>query len=373
MNLRRAWAISEKELRYLLRDPRSLGVTLLLPVVLLALFGYAINFDVKHIPLAVYDPDASPESRDLAQTLTRTEYFRAAGTIGAPAEADAVLARGEAKVVLVIPAGFGRDIAAGRPVRIQTLVNGSDSLTASVALGYLEGMLGDWARRRAAEALPRQTSGAALDPNIRIWYNEDLSSVKFITPGLAVFILMLLAALLTSQTIVREREQGTMEGLIASPVTAKEVLLGKLLPYIAIALADVALVAVAGRLLFHIPLRGDPLLVLALLLLYLLAALGLGLLISATAKTQQAAYLVAFIGTLLPTLLLTGFIFPVSSMPKVLQAIVQLHPSTHFMVIARAMTLKGAGLSALWPRAAPLAALAAAVLGLTAASFKKTL
>ncbi len=373
MNLRRAWAVSEKEALYILRDPRSLGVTLLLPVVLLVLFGYAINFDVKHIPLAVYDPDATAQSRDLVQALTRTEYFRLAGLLAAPDQADDVLARGEAKVVLLLPGGFGEDLAAGRSVRIQTLVDGSDSLTASVALGYLEGMIQDWAGRRAAKELPRRAGGASVEPKVRIWYNEDLSSVAFITPGLVVVILMLLAALLTSQTIVREREQGTMEGLIVSPVTAREIVLGKLLPYIAIALADVALVAAAGRLLFHIPLRGDPLLVLALLLLYLLAALGLGLLISATAKNQQAAYLVAFIGTLLPTILLTGFIFPVSGMPRVLQAIVQLHPATHFMVIARATALKGAGLTALWPRAAALAALAAAVLALTAAAFRKTL
>jgi ABC-2 type transport system permease protein len=197
--------------------------------------------------------------------------------------------------------------------------------------------------------------------------------VKFITPGLAVVILMLLSALLTSQAIVRERERGTMEGLTVSPLTRGEILAGKLLPYVLIALVDVALVAAAGRVLFAVPLRGSPLLVLALLLTYLLAALGIGLFISALARTQQAAYLVAFVATLLPTILLTGFIFPVSSMPGVLQALVQVHPATHFMVVARAVSLKAAGLSALWPRAIALAALAAVILAATTAKFRKTL
>ncbi len=372
MSARRIWAVADKEILYIVRDPRSLGVTLALPVVLLALFGYAINFDVKHIPLAVYDPDLTPASRDLASTVTRTGYFRFIGMLSSPADADRVLATGRAKVVLVVPTSFGADLAAGRSVRVQTLVNGADSLTATVALGYLDGMIQDWAARRAeGQGVPGGTR-MPVEPRIRVWFNEDMASVKFITPGLVVVILMLLSALLTSQAIVREREQGTMEGLVVSPLTRGEILAGKLLPYVLIALVDVALVAAAGRLLFGVPLRGGPLLLLALLVTYLLAALGIGLLISAAARTQQAAYLVAFISTLLPTIVLTGFIFPVSSMPRVLQAIVQLHPATHFMVVARAVSLKAAGLSALWPHAAALVGLAVTVLAATAVKFKKT-
>ncbi|HUU53449.1 MAG TPA: ABC transporter permease [Armatimonadota bacterium] len=373
MNLRRVWAVSEKEIRYLLRDPRSLGVTLLLPVVLLILFGYAINFDVKHITLAVVDPDGTSTSRDFVQALTRTQYFDLVGGLASVTDADRVLAKGRAQVVLVIPRRFGADLAAGRRVDVQTIVDGSDSFTATVAMGYLDGIIQEWARRQLEQGVPRGAARPAIAPRLRVWFNEDLASVKFITPGLVVIILMLLAALLTSQTIVREREQGTMEGLVVSPVTEKELLLGKLVPYVLIAAADVVLVAAAGRLLFDVPLRGNPALALLLLLVYLLAALGLGLLISVSAKNQQAAYLVAFVGTLLPTILLTGFIFPVSSMPKAFQALVQLHPATHFMVIARAMSLKGAGFIALWPRAAALAALAAAILGATLARFRKTL
>jgi len=371
MSARRVWAVMEKEILYLLRDPRSLGVTLLLPVVLLILFGYAINFDVKNIRLAVYDPDRTPTSRDLVRALTNTHYFRLVRMLESTREADEVLAAGRAQAVLIIPARFSADLAAGRPTDVQTIINGADSLTANVALGYLEAMIQEWSRRREPRA--RGASVTPIEPKVRIWFNEDLSSVKFITPGLVVVILMMLAALLTSQTIVREREQGTMEGLVVSPITAREIMLGKLLPYVAIALADVALVALAGRLLFHVPLRGSPALLLALLLLYLLAALGIGLLISAVARSQQVAYLIALIATLLPTILLTGFIFPVSSMPRVLQAVVQLHPATHFMVIARAISLRGAGLADLWPRALALAGLSAAILSLATAKFRKTL
>ena len=373
MSIRRAWAVSEKEFRFIVRDPRSLGVTLVLPVVLLALFGYAINFDIKNISLAVYDPDKTPASRDLAQALTRSGHFRLIAMLASLDDADKTLAAGGAKVVLVIPVDFAADLGAGRPTRIQSLINGSDSLTATIALGYLQGMIQDWVLRRAEHPAVAERSRVSIEPDIRVWFNEDLSTVTFITPGLAVVILMLLAALLTSQTIVREREQGTIEGLIVSPVRAHEILAGKLFPYVVIALADVGLVAGAGRLLFGVPLRGGPLLVLGLLLAYLLAALGIGLLISSVVRSQQAAYLVAFIGTLLPTILLTGFIFPVSSMPKLLQAIVQLHPATHFMVIARATSLKAAGLHLLWPRAFALVALAGAVLAATAVKFKKAL
>jgi len=373
MNFGRVRAVAEKELLSVLRDPRSLGVTLVLPVVLLALFGYAINFDVRHIALAVYDPQPTPTSRDLLTSLTATEYFDIVAQLASPNEADEILARDRAQAVLVLPTGFAEDLAAERPVRIQTIINGSDSFTATVVLRYLDGMITDWAAKWAARDAPRQTRRPGIEPKVRIWFNEDLSSVKFITPGLVVVILMLLAALLTSQTIVREREQGTMEGLVVSPVTGRELLAGKLLPYVGIALVDVALVAAAGRLLFAVPLRGSPFVMLGLLFIYLLAALGIGLFISVAVRTQQTAYLVALIGTLLPTMLLTGFVFPIASMPKVLQAVVQLHPATHFMVIARALSLRGAAFVELWPRALALAALSAGIVGITIVRFRKTL
>jgi ABC-2 type transport system permease protein len=283
-------------------------------------------------------------------------------------ESDRVLDTGGAKVVLSIPASFGADVAAGRQVSVQSIVNGADSLTASISLAYLEGMLQDWTLRRAGEQLPRGFEVAPIAPKLRVWYNEDLASVKFITPGLVVVLLMMLAALLTSQTIVREREQGTLEGLLVSPVAPAELIAGKIAPYVVIAVADVALVAAAGGLLFHVPLRGSPLLLLALIALYILAALGAGLLISVLARSQQVAYIAALIATLLPTMLLTGFVFPVSSMPRLLQWIVQLHPATHAMIITRAVALKGVGLAALWPHAGALAAIAAALL---AGSFAK--
>jgi len=373
MNLRRALAVSDKEARYILRDWRSLSVTLLLPIMLLVLFGYAINFDVRAIRLAVYDPDGTAESRALVQELTRTGYFRLVGALSRPEEAERALQTRSAKVVLMLPRGFASDLAAGRPAAVQTLVDGSDSLTATVSLSYLEALIQNWALRQAKEQLPRGTALAPIEPQVRVWYNEDLSSVNFITPGLVVVLLMMLAALLTSQTIVRERERGTIEGLVVLPVTRGEIIFGKLLPYVVIAIADVALVALAGRLLFHVPMRGSLAVLAGLTIIYLLGALGAGLLVSVIARSQQVAYLLALIATLLPTFLLTGFVFPVSSMPKVLQLIVQVHPATHFMVIVRSIVLKGVGLSVLWPRAAALTVIAGALLTLSTVKFRKML
>jgi ABC-2 type transport system permease protein len=373
MNPGRLLAVSDKEVRYILRDPRSLGVTLLLPVMLLVLYGYAINFDVKQIPLAVYDPDGSQASRDLVRSFTRTEHFRLVEVLSGAAEADRALRTGAAKAVVMVPRGFGADLAGGRPTSVQTLINGADSLTASIALSYLESMVQDWWARRARAELPRGASLRPIEARVRFWYNEELASVNFIIPGLVVLILMMLSALLTSQTVVRERELGTMEGLVVSPVTASELIVGKLLPYVVIALADVALVAAAGRLLFDVPMRGDVAGLLGLTLVYLLGALGAGMLVSVVTQNQQVAYMIALIATLLPTIVLTGFVFPVSSMPRVLQGLVQLHPATHFMVIVRGMALKGAGVSALWPRALALTGLSAALVAASLAKFKKTL
>ena len=373
MSFGRLLALADKEMRHLLRDPRSLGVALLLPVVLLVLYGYAINFDIKQIPLAVYDPDRSSASRDLVESLTRGDHFRLAAMLERPQEAESALQRRQVKVALILPDGFAADLAAGRPTSVQTLVSGADSLTASISLSYLEAMLQDWLVRSGRASSLGSVEFRRVVPKVRIWYNEDLASVNFIIPGLVVVILMMLAALLTSQTVVREREQGTIEGLVVSPVTGSEVVLGKLLPYVGVALADVGLVAAAGSLLFHVPMRGEVPLLLALTLVYLCAALGAGMLISVSTRSQQVAFMLAFVGTLLPTILLTGFVFPVSSMPKALQMIVQLHPATHFMVVVRAVALKGAGLAVLWPRALALVALAAALLGASIKGFKKTL
>jgi ABC-2 type transport system permease protein len=372
----RTWAVAAKEVRFILRDPRSLGVALLLPLVLLVLYGYAINFDVKGIGLALYDPDPTEASRDLVAALTRTGYFRLVKVLPRSDGAERSLQTRAARVVLILPVRFGADLAAGRPTSVQTLIDGSDSLTASISLSYLEAMIQDWWLRRAAGLATQSLRGSSpvlIEPQVRIWYNEDLSSTNFIIPGLLVVILMMLAALLTSQTIVREREQGTIEGLVVSPVTAGELIAGKLLPYVGIAWADVALIAGAGSLLFHVPMRGQPALFLTLTFVYLLAALGAGLLISVSTRSQQLAYMVALIATLLPTMLLTGFVFPLSSMPRVLQMIVQLHPATHFMVIARAMMLKGAGWHALWPRALALTAIAATLVLGSIKKFRKTL
>jgi len=376
--LTRIRAIARKEFLHVIRDVRSLVAAMGLPLIMLVLYGYAINLDVKHMPTALYDQDRTQASRDLAGAFSRSGYFDINYSISRESRIGEALDRGLASVVLVIPRGFAADIARGKNTPVQVIIDGSDSTTATTAIGYANAIIQQESLKVTIEAIRRLGFAdlqrfIPVDARLRIWYNPELESANFMVPGLIATVLMILAALITSLTVVRERERGTIEQLVVSPILPHELMLGKMIPYIIIAFVDVVLVTLAGRLIFDVPLRGSVILLLALSAVFVAAALGLGLFISAAAKTQQGATTAALIGTLLPTILLSGFVFPISSMPRIIQALTYLIPARHFLVIVRAIFLKGVGLSAVWPQALILAAFAAAMLALSSLGFKKRL
>ncbi|MCC6443026.1 MAG: ABC transporter permease [Armatimonadetes bacterium] len=374
----RTWAIARKEFIQLFRDARTLGVVILLPVVMLVLYGYAINMDVKRLRIAVLDQDRTPESRELVRTLQNSEYFRIVRYPDAPGEIDEMIERGQSQLAVVVPRGYAREIARGRRVVVQAVIDGSDSTTASIGLSYVTGALrsfsADLTLRAAARAgVTRAEALVPIDYRPRVWYNPELKSSHYIVPGLMAVILMMLSALLTSMTVVRERERGTIEQLVVSPVLPYELMLGKLIPYVAIAFVDVLFVLVVGRGLFGVPLRGSPVLLLSLSGVFLVAALGIGLLISTASGSQQSAMTVAIMVTMLPAFLLSGFVFPIWVMPPFIRAITYLIPARYYLVIVRGVFLKGVGLDALWQPALAMVAFGIVTLGLSALKFKKRL
>lgn len=368
---RRLAAVARKEVLQLSRDTRSLLLAFLLPAMLLVLFGYAISFDVHDIPTGVLDQDASAESRELLDAFRASGYFTFVATLEGAGGIRPLLERGTAQAVLVIPPGFAADLGAGRPAAVQALVDGSDANTATIALGYARGVVVSWAARRAGVA------GEELRPPLvaetRVWFNEELESKNMIVPGLVAVIMMIVAAMLTSLTIAREWERGTMEQLAATPVTRLEVVAGKLLPYLGIGLVDVAVATALGTWLFGVPLRGSILLLAGLSLLFLLGALGLGMFISAVTRSQMLATQLAMLVTFLPAFLLSGFMFAIAVMPRPLQLLTYLVPARYFLVVTRGVFLKAVGLEVLWPQALLMVAFAAAGLALAVGSFRKEL
>lgn len=358
MKLQRVRAVARKEFLHVLRDPRSLIMGLALPMLLLFMFGYALTLDVDRVPLVVWDQSATPESRAFVDRFTGSRYFALAGAADNYRAIERAIDERRALMVLVVPAGFARDLAAGRAAAVQLLVDGSDSNTATIALGYAEYIFAGYAREVRLEELRRrggQTVRAPLAVEPRVWFNADMLSRNAIVPGLIAVIMMIIAALLTSLTVAREWESGTMEQLIATPLTGSELIVGKLVPYFCIGVFDLTLSLLAGRYIFHVPFRGDPLLLLGLSLLYLLVALSLGTLISIVGKSQFVASQFALVATLLPAFLLSGFVFPIENMPAVLQAISHVIPARYFVTILRGLYLKGVGPAVLWSEALLLA------------------
>ena len=375
--LLRTWMIIWKEFVQISRDARTLAIVVLLPVMLLVIYGYAINLDVNHLRLAVYDQDNSYQSRDLIGAFSHGEYFDIVASVRSNRAVTEALDDSLAKAVLVIPPTYARDLASNRVAEVQLLVDGSDSTTSSTAIGYANAIVQQQSAKITVAALQRRgitpPAAAPIDARFRYWYNPELRSTNFIVPGLVAVILMMLSALLTSMTVVRERERGTIEQLVVSPVMPSELMIGKLLPYVIIAFFDVILVIAAGRLLFGVPLKGSPALVLVLSAVFLTAALGIGLLISVASHNQQTAMTAALLTTLLPSILLSGFIFPIRAMPVVLQIITNLIPARHFLVILRAIFLKGSGFALVWRPALILLICGLVVLTLSAKRFHKKL
>jgi ABC-2 type transport system permease protein len=372
---RRTLAIARAEWIHNRRDIRSLAVIVALPVVLLLLYGYGINFDLDNIPFAVFDLNGSERSRELIEQFRKSRYFQLYEVIHDQRRIAPLLDAGEVVFVLVIPPDFGRVLGAGREASVQVVMDGADTTRANVATGYIESAILDHSAKLGVQYAQRQglQTGGRLTVRPTVLYNADLKSVRFIVPGLIAVLLTLLAALLTSTCVVREREWGSFESLVTSPARAPEILVGKMIPYVLIAFGDVVLCVVAGKLIFGVWPVGSVALLLGISVLYLLASLSIGLIFSVVARTQQLAILFAMLVTLLPTILLSGFAFPRRSMPLVLQAISNLFPATHFLHVIRSIYLKGTGLEMLWPQVAILAMFTVGLVFLAAKRFRKQL
>lgn len=373
---RRIRAIIRKEFIHIVRDPRSLAVAIALPIILLLLYGYGINLDVRHLRTAVIDDDSTYQSRTLLASFEQSGYFDFVSRLQSYSDVAEQLDYNKAKVVIAVPKGFAGNLSHGR-ADIQVIVDGSDSSTASLAIGYATQIVQAFSRDvRVREASTRGMATSAapgLDVRTRYWYNPELNSTNFIVPGLIAIILMLLSSLLTSMTIVRERERGSIEQVVVSPIRPHELVLGKLAPYVVIAFLDVVVVILAARFIFGVPLVGSIPLLLAASCLFLVAALGLGLLISVVSNTQLVAMSIAVMATMLPTVLLSGFMYPISTMPAPIRAITYLLPARYYLVIVRGIFLKGVGPSVLWPQGAMLLAAGVLLIALSARKFKKVL
>ncbi|MBS1875603.1 MAG: ABC transporter permease [Acidobacteria bacterium] len=351
MNWRRTKAIARKELLHIVRDIRSLILALLLPFVMLVLFGYALSLDVDKIPTIVYDRDHTAESRELIRQFSGTPYFNIIGYAESPADIDRSVDRSQVLLGLVINQDFGKDLRAGREAPVQLLFDGSDSNTASIALGYADALVQNYAFTLKSDAQIKKGGGELkniVEPRIRVWYNSDLKSRNYIVPGLIAVILMIIASLLTSLTIAREWETGTMEQLLSTPVRPSELVLGKLSAFFVLGLTDLLVCLIAGVFVFDVPLRGSVLLLLASSGLFLFGALCWGVFISASTRSQLIAYQMGTLTSFLPAFLLSGFIYSIENMPVVIQVVSHVVPARYFVSLLKAIFLKGVGWQALW-------------------------
>lgn len=368
MRPRQLWAVARKELRQAARDPLSLAMLLGLPAMMLVMYGYAINFDVRHVRLALQDRDKSAQSRELVAAFVNSTYFDLVADLPAGADPELLTRRREVKAVLVIPEGFARELQAGRTARAQLLLDGADANTATTVLGYASAL----ASERNVALLRESGAGALLertgiDYQPRVFYNPELRSTQFLVPGLIGFILMLTAVLSTALSVVREKERGTMEQLRVTSLRPGELIVGKALPYLGISLLATVVILVAARVLFGVSVRGSYLDLFAVVLLYLIGALGWGLLVSSLSDTQAMAFQVGVVTSMLPAIFLSGFVFPIRSMPVAVQALTYVVPARYFLVVVRGIILKGAGLLPYLDSLAFLALYAVVVLGVATA------
>jgi len=336
MKLLRIKAIAKKEIIQVRRDPLSLAMAFIMPVLLLVLFGYAITLDVNNLTTIVYDADRSSISRELIAELTSSGYFTIVRNAEREKEIDDYLDAGTARVAVSIPSDFSRVIRTEGVAQLQIIVDGSDSNTATIALGYLAALT-EIANQRLAGA----RSALLIEPRVRVWYNPELKSRNFIIPGLIAVIMMVIAALLTSLTFAREWERGTMEQLIATPVQPSELVLGKLIPYFLIGFTDMVITVLMAVFLFEVPLKGNVFILGVVSSVFLFGALGLGIVISIVAKSQLVASQIAMVATFLPAFLLSGFMFAISNMPLPLQLFSRLIPARYFVSVLKGIFLKG--------------------------------
>lgn len=374
--LRRVGFLIWKELIELRQDPRLFGIVIIAPILQLFMLGYAATTDVRNVPVVVADGDRSSASRDLIARFEASPNFTVIDMVTGVNDIDPYLERGRAWMALSIPAGYGDALAAGRPQTVQVIADGSDANSTNVGLGYATNLIAGYAQQltlahAGAEGQAGDGAGGSIDARVRVWFNPQLESRDFMIPGVLALLLMMITTNLSAMGIVREKELGTLEQLNVTPLTRWELVLGKLLPYGLVGMIDVLLVMAVALLWFQIPLRGSVWLLLALSIVFLFSTLGLGLFVSTISSTQQQAMMTTIFFFLTPMIYLSGFVFPIENMPRVIQWATYLIPLRYFLVILRSIFLKGVGLETLWPQALALAAWGAAILALAIARSTK--
>ena len=373
MDWRRTWAIFRKELIHIRRDYQSLIQIILLPIILLILYGYALTFDIKHVPTAVYDQEKSRVTQDFLRNFQGTQYFDLRYWVSSYQEIRHLMDAREIRLALVIPYDFSRSLKAGGTAKVQAIIDGTDANTANIIQGYVQGVAQAFNQDILIERLDRHGVPHArlpVTPQIRFWFNEDLESRNFIIPGLIVIIMTMVGALLTALAIVREVERGSMESLLATPLGKTELILGKLGPYFLLGLLDLGIALAMGEFLFQVPLKGSIVLYIILSAVFLLVMLGMGMLISILSENQLQAYQMATLITFLPAFLLSGFVFAIPLMPVFLQFASYLVPARYLVTICKGIYLKGVGLEILWPSALMLAFFAVFFLALAIRRFR---
>jgi ABC-2 type transport system permease protein len=359
--MRRAWAVAVKELQQIRRDQRTLLILLFNPAFFLFLYGYALNFDIHHVALAVEDRDNSAESRTLVASFVRSTYFDVVATVSSPAETDRLMNQGTARALLVIPEGFATKIREGDLADVQVILDGDNANTATTILGYATGLL-----RESGARLSQSSHGPVVAVEPRIWYNPELRSTLFLVPGLIAYIATITAVLSTALSIVREKENGTMEQVRMAPISTPAFVIGKTLPYLVLSQVSAMLVVFAAMALFDLPMRGTWMDLSVVLAFFLVGGVGTGLLVSTAAESQQIALQTSMLIAFLPTLILSGFIFPITSMPAAIQYLTTIVPARYFLIALRGIVLKGLDLPALWQPLLALGIYACVTLGISA-------
>jgi len=364
VSFRRLKAVTKKELLHIVRDVRSLILALVQPLMMLLLFGYALTLDVDRIPTYVYDQDKTPQSRELIDQFRGSRYFQIVETGNSYPPAEHGIDKNKILLGVVVPRDYARHLLEGRQSDVQLLMDGSDSNTASIALGYAQVVIQNYAAQLRSAAQIRkggQPLPVPVDPRIRVWYNSDLKSKNFIVPGLIAVTMMIIASLLSSLCIAREWENGTMEQLLSTPVRPSELVLGKLLAYFALGIVDMLICLIVGVFIFQVPFRGNAVLLFFTSCLFLFGSVSWGIFLSATTRTQLLAYQLGTLSSFLPAYLLSGFIYSIQNMPKVIQWISVIVPARYFVKILNGIFLKGVGVQFLWGEIAMLLAYAGLV------------
>ena len=348
MNFRRTRAIFRKEFLHILRDPRSLVAALLQPLVLLLIFGWALSLDVDRIPTYVYDADQTPQSREVVRDFQGSRYFQVVAQVHSYAPIEQAINKSACLLAVVIPKYFAQDLGLKKTAQVQLLLDGSDSNTAAIAMNYAEAVIAARSAQLQATIQAMERKPPTVNADVRVWYNPDLLSQNFIVPGLIAVIVMIIAANLGSLTIAREWENGTMEQLLSTPARPAELAFGKLAAYFVVGTADMLIALLVGVYVFDVPLKGSALLLLTSSAVFLFGALALGIMVSAMFRSQLMAYQMGTLISFLPAFLLSGFIYSIGSMPRVIQFISLFVPARYFMEIARGIFLKGIGMELLW-------------------------